>query len=301
VPKLPDGNTHIKQFAALPKNEAINRLWTQFQASWQTWQSDMAEVLRLSQEIAAMSRQNADNAKEATATMENTKQVLDKTNKNMSDLTTSMQGITCASSETAKIIKTIDEIAFQTNLLALNTAVEAARAGEAGAGFAVVADEVRNLAMRAAAAAKNTAELIEKTVSEVKCGASMVGITAEAFRQVTEGIQKSSLLFDEITAASAEQSKGVDQVNTAIAEISSITEKNAINADSYFRTSLKMTTYANGVNANKLGVCPVYPNHGRRCASIAGTLCSGKVEGTQARKLADCQKCNFYLSDNYQG
>ena len=91
----------------------------------------------------------------------------------MGELTQSMEEISKASEETSKIIKTIDEIAFQTNLLALNAAVEAARAGEAGAGFAVVADEVRNLAMRAADAAKNTANLIEGTVKQVKEGGEL--------------------------------------------------------------------------------------------------------------------------------
>ena len=96
--------------------------------------------------------------------------MVDEANHAMIELTGSMKEITTASEETAKIIKTIDEIAFQTNLLALNAAVEAARAGEAGAGFAVVADEVRNLAMRAAEAAKNTANLIEGSVKKIKKG-----------------------------------------------------------------------------------------------------------------------------------
>ena len=111
-----------------------------------------------------MTRQNADNAGQANSMMIETREVMDMANQSMTELTGAMGEISVASEETAKIIKTIDEIAFQTNLLALNAAVEAARAGEAGAGFAVVADEVRNLAIRSAEAAKNTANLIEGTV-----------------------------------------------------------------------------------------------------------------------------------------
>ena len=120
------------------------------------------------EEMSSMTKQNADNAQQANGLMGEAKQVVGTANESMGKLTESMAEITKASEETSKIIKTIDEIAFQTNLLALNAAVEAARAGEAGAGFAVVADEVRNLAMRAADAAKNTANLIEGTVKKVK-------------------------------------------------------------------------------------------------------------------------------------
>ena len=110
------------------------------------------------EEMASMTKQNANNAAQANKLMDRTTQVFSAANQSMEHLTASIMEISKASEETSKIIKTIDEIAFQTNLLALNAAVEAARAGEAGAGFAVVADEVRNLAMRAAEAAKNTAE-----------------------------------------------------------------------------------------------------------------------------------------------
>ena len=122
------------------------------------------------EEMASMTRQNAGNANQANVLINDTGRVVEQANHSMSELTGSMKEISAASDETAKIIKTIDEIAFQTNLLALNAAVEAARAGEAGAGFAVVAEEVRNLAMRAAEAAKNTANLIETTVTKVKEG-----------------------------------------------------------------------------------------------------------------------------------
>ena len=149
-----------------------------------------------------------------------------------------------ASEETAKIIKTIDEIAFQTNLLALNAAVEAARAGEAGAGFAVVADEVRNLAMRAAEAAKNTANLIEGTVNKVKEGSDLVGLTAEAFSQVAASSTKMKELVGEISAASGEQSQGVDQINKAINEMNQVTQQVAANAEESASASEELNAQA---------------------------------------------------------
>ena len=129
------------------------------------------------EEMSSMTKQNANNATQANQLMTGTSETVSRAGQSMERLSASMGEISRASEETSKIIKTIDEIAFQTNLLALNAAVEAARAGDAGAGFAVVADEVRNLALRAAEAAKNTANLIEGTVKKVKEGFELVGKT----------------------------------------------------------------------------------------------------------------------------
>ena len=163
-----------------------------------------------------MTKQNAESANQANNLMSKANQVIGNANNSMTELTTSMEEISKASEETQKIIKTIDEIAFQTNLLALNAAVEAARAGEAGAGFAVVADEVRNLALRAAEAAKNTADLIEGTVKRVKDGSEIVTKTNEAFTEVATSASKVGELVGEIAAASNEQAEGIDQVNKAL-------------------------------------------------------------------------------------
>jgi len=182
-------------------------------------------------QMASMARGNAENARQADILMGETARVVDSANSSMVDLTRSMKEVSAASEETAKIIKTIDEIAFQTNLLALNAAVEAARAGEAGAGFAVVADEVRNLAMRAADAAKNTANLIEGTVSKVKEGSDVVAKTAEAFTQVAGSTTKVKELVAEIAAASNEQATGVDQINRAVEEMNTVTQQVAANAE----------------------------------------------------------------------
>jgi len=196
------------------------------------------------EEMSSMTKQNADNANQADNLMKEANQIVSKANDSMSDLTVSMEEISKASQETSKIIKTIDEIAFQTNLLALNAAVEAARAGEAGAGFAVVADEVRNLAMRAADAAKNTAELIEGTVKKVKDGGDLVATTNEAFTQVAESSAKVGELVGEIAAASNEQAQGIGQVNSAVTEMDKIVQQNAANAEESASASEEMNAQA---------------------------------------------------------
>jgi methyl-accepting chemotaxis protein len=126
----------------------------------------------------------------------------------------------------------------------LNAAVEAARAGEAGAGFAVVADEVRNLAMRAAEAAKNTAELIEGTVKKTKDGTDLVSRTNEDFSEVAASVSKVGELVSEIAAASKEQAQGIGQVNTAFTEMDKVVQQNAANAEESASASEEMNAQA---------------------------------------------------------
>jgi methyl-accepting chemotaxis protein len=196
------------------------------------------------EEMSSMTKQNAGNAQQANTLMTDTSRVVEEANSSMKALTQSMSEISAASEETGKIIKTIDEIAFQTNLLALNAAVEAARAGEAGAGFAVVADEVRNLAMRAADAAKNTANLIEGTVKKIKNGSEIVAKTNEAFVKVAGGAKKVGELVSEIAAASQEQAQGIDQINKAVAEMDKVVQKNAASAEESASASEEMNAQA---------------------------------------------------------
>ncbi|MBI5602740.1 MAG: cache domain-containing protein [Deltaproteobacteria bacterium] len=201
------------------------------------------------EEMASMTKHNAENARQADSLMAGTSRVVDEANHSMAELTGSMKAISAASEETAKIIKTIDEIAFQTNLLALNAAVEAARAGEAGAGFAVVADEVRNLAMRAAEAAKNTANLIEGSVKKIKTGSDIVSKTNEAFTKVATGSKKVGDLVGEITAASQEQAQGIDQINKAVAEMDKVIQMNAASAEESASASEEMNAQAEQMKA----------------------------------------------------
>jgi methyl-accepting chemotaxis protein len=182
-------------------------------------------------EISSMIRHNAENTNQANNSMVETSRVVEEAKASMEELTVSMKEIIGASEETQKIIKTVDEIAFQTNLLALNAAVEAARAGEAGAGFAVVADEVRSLAMRAAQAAKNTADLVEKTINTVRAGSDMVAKATGAFEKAALGTKHVSDLVGEIAAASSEQAQGIEQLNKAVSEMDHVIQQNAANAE----------------------------------------------------------------------
>jgi len=196
------------------------------------------------EELASMTRQNAENANQANRIVGESHKNMEQVKESMGKLNVSMQEISQTSEQTQKIVKTIDEIAFQTNLLALNAAVEAARAGDAGAGFAVVADEVRNLALRAAEAARSTADLIEGSVKNVHEGFEIVTKTNEDFLRVAEGAAKVGELVAEIAAASQEQAQGIDQVNRAMTDMDKVTQKNSASAEETASASEEMSAQA---------------------------------------------------------
>ena len=194
--------------------------------------SAVEETASFLEEIAATTKQNAGDAFEADRLMkseasENFRIVEER----MSHMQQSLDATVRAGDETAKIIKTIDEIAFQTNLLALNAAVEAARAGEAGSGFAVVADEVRSLAMRAADAAGNTSELIETANVRIKEAAEYNSQVIEALNRNKDVVLNAAGLVDRISSASEQQSQGIEKVNEAVTGIDHIVHQNAAGAE----------------------------------------------------------------------
>jgi methyl-accepting chemotaxis protein len=214
--------------------QASDRLSAESQAMAQGATQQAAALQETSsslEEMASMSRQNADNASQANVLSGEAAKTLHNAGSTIENLISAMQGVSKASEDTAKILKSIDEIAFQTNLLALNAAVEAARAGEAGAGFAVVADEVRNLAQRAAQSAKDTAVLIEDTIAKVKLGSSLVSETSENFSELSNSTEKVINLVAEISGASEEQAQGAQQINKAISEVDKVVQQNAANAE----------------------------------------------------------------------
>lgn len=235
------------------------------------------------EEMSSMTRQNAEHAGQADNLMKEANQTVQQANDSMTELNTSMDQISKASDETSKIIKTIDEIAFQTNLLALNAAVEAARAGEAGAGFAVVADEVRNLAMRAAEAAKDTADLIEGTLVKVSEGTQLVGRTTDAFSEVAMSSSKVAELIGEIAAASNEQAQGVEQVNTAVTEMDKVTQQNAASAEESASASQEMNTQSDQMKAIVGDLMDLVGTGGNGARGISADMIKGTTSGYRAK------------------
>lgn len=183
------------------------------------------------EEVNAMTEKNAQNAEAAKKIASEARVAAESGAETMKDMITAMQDIKESGDNIANIIKTIDEIAFQTNILALNAAVEAARAGESGAGFAVVADEVRNLAHRSAEAASLTATKIEDSVHKSERGVQLNQQVAENLQTIVSHTQKMDEIVAEISDASAEQNRGVSLIQSSIAKMDSVTQRNAAGAE----------------------------------------------------------------------
>jgi methyl-accepting chemotaxis protein len=206
--------------------------------------SSLEEISSSLQEMSSMARQNASNAQEARALALETRTSTDEGLGSMERLTDAIQKIKASADSTAKIVKTIDEIAFQTNLLALNAAVEAARAGDSGRGFAVVAEEVRNLAMRSAEAAKNTTSLIEESVRNAANGVVIDAELKEKLTQMNKQANRVSEVMGEIASSSEQQSEGVSQINKAIEQMNQLTQQSAANAEESASTAEELSAQA---------------------------------------------------------
>ncbi|HEU5123631.1 MAG TPA: methyl-accepting chemotaxis protein [Verrucomicrobiae bacterium] len=183
------------------------------------------------EELASMTKHNSENSQKANELAKQAREAADRGAVDMQAMSSAMEAIKNSSDDIAKIIKTIDEIAFQTNILALNAAVEAARAGEAGMGFAVVADEVRNLAQRSAQAAKETAVKIESAISKTAQGVEISDKVAKVLNDILVKARHVDELAAEVASASREQSQGITQINSAVGQMDKITQSNAANAE----------------------------------------------------------------------
>ncbi|AKR43344.1 methyl-accepting chemotaxis protein [Methylophilus sp. TWE2] len=189
--------------------------------------SNLEETASSMEELASTVRQNAENARQANQMAEAASQVAIRGGDVVGNVVTTMSAINESAHKIEDIISVIDGIAFQTNILALNAAVEAARAGEQGRGFAVVAGEVRNLAQRSASAAKEIKELITDSVNKTADGTKLVQTAGETMHEVVTSVQRVTDIMSEITAASAEQSSGINQVNDAVNHMDEVTQQNA--------------------------------------------------------------------------
>lgn len=193
--------------------------------------ASLEETSASTEEINSMARRNSENSHSAADLVKASDERFADTNRSLQDMVLAMGEINTSSDKISKIIKVIDEIAFQTNILALNAAVEAARAGEAGMGFAVVADEVRNLAQRCAQAARDTAVLIEESISKSNDGKHKVDQVAKAIHAITEQSTQIKTLVDEVHLGSQEQSRGIEQIGRAIVQMEQVTQKAAASAE----------------------------------------------------------------------
>jgi len=237
--ELRDGTEHVVAAAGQVATSAqgLSQASTHQAASLQETSASM-------EEMASMTRKNAENAIQAAELTTDVAQQVRSANDALSGMVTSMTAIRESSNKVAKIIKVIDEIAFQTNILALNAAVEAARAGEAGMGFAVVAGEVRNLAQRSAQAAKDTASLLEESIARSQEGTGRVEQVATSIAAITDNVARVKGMVEEVRQASGQQAQGIDQVTQAIAQMESVTQTTAATAEESAAASEELNAQA---------------------------------------------------------
>ncbi len=209
--------------------------------------ASIQEVTESAQQMDEVTESSAANARSGAELLGRTDVAIGETSRVLEETLASMEKISTASDSIGRIIKVVDEIAFQTNILALNAAVEAARAGEAGMGFAVVADEVRNLAQRSAQAAKDTASLIDNSISSSKEGKANLEHLARAIASITESAGRVKAVVAEIESATTTQARGMGQVSDAMRQMSSVTKETAANAEESASAGAELNSQAGGL------------------------------------------------------
>jgi methyl-accepting chemotaxis protein len=218
-------NEAAAQISAGSKEIALGN--TDLSARTEEQASSLEETASSMEELASAVKTNADNARQANETALSASAIAAKSGDMVTQVVETMDAINASARKIVDIIAVIDGIAFQTNILALNAAVEAARAGEQGRGFAVVASEVRTLAQRSAAAAKDIKTLITESVTKAEAGSRLVADTGVTMEQLVDSVKRVADIMGEITAATGEQSAGIDQVNQAVTQMDEVTQQNA--------------------------------------------------------------------------
>ena len=206
--------------------------------------SAIQQVTASMDEVTQRTKANATEAGEANVLVQNIKEMATSGNEQMKSMIGAMDDINASSETISKIIKTIDDIAFQTNILALNAAVEAARAGVHGKGFAVVAEEVRNLAAKSAAAASETAEMIDDTIHKVGNGTKIAQDTAKSLDEIVTSIDEIVGLISNITTSSNDQATAISQIDQAISQVSTVVQTNAATSQQCAAASEELSNQA---------------------------------------------------------
>ena len=235
------------------------------------------------EEIGSMTKRNADGAEDARAVSNETTAATEKGTREMEAMAAAMTAIKASSDNIAKIIRTIDEIAFQTNILALNAAVEAARAGEAGAGFAVVADEVRALAQRAAQAARETSEKIDDSIQKSAHGMEISSRVAAVLGEITQKTRRENERVLEIASSSKEQAQGLGQISTAVSQMDKVTQSNAGSAEETAAAAEELSGQAKSLLDSVAELSTLVGSSGDKRPANASPQKQGRPSKTEAR------------------